>query len=238
MSETERPDPIVRERTIRDAIDDITRRTVSTQEQIGIPIPGGRAVDDWVQGAVVKQVKIHEDRCRNGVPESAQALDVESPARIDRGEVGEGTTVVSRDLRSTEWEQGRTAPAGRAHVHGGPPMLMSHSGRLIPQDWDDRLLQARLNLLGGFPEWAQKLQRAAWDAVALSRREGRTDDDPETIKRLTVAMLGVVELSAVPVAMGGLGLGDYRRPKANGPTKIIVSGPTGPAPLVIPEENR
>jgi hypothetical protein len=216
-----RPDPIVSEETGRAAIDRVIGGVVETQRGAGVPLPGGRAVEDWARDVVVDTIRRHEERMAQ--PDlgfdKREAPPGESPARIDRGDVGPNAAPVFRDLDES--------PRGRQHLNP------------LPKSRDLALLDGRMELLRYFPcgpgcsldatdaghfhPWGfsavvegsgvirkGKLANAVDEAVVLTRRIGWTDDDPKTITAVADAIMRVVELSAAPPEMGGLGLGDYK----------------------------
>lgn len=191
---------------------------VEGQREAGVPIPGGRAVEDWVRPIVERQIKVHEERCAAGVPGPPATppveRDTESPARISRGDVGEDTVAIERPLDSREWREAQTAPRGRRHVEGRPDT----------RPLELRLLEARARLLFGLPEWERRLVQVADDAVAIARRNGFAADIPRTQELQATLMMGVIEDSTRI-------FGDWRTPAARGPTRQYYLTPTGLVPV-------
>lgn len=216
---TEAPSPTVDEATGRKAVDDLTRRVVETQVRAGVPLPGGRVVEDWVRPIVEKTVRQHEERATAPAPaeDTRSAPPGESPARIDRGDTGEYQPIVR--------ELGADSPLGKRHME--PQVLPIEDMRLL----------ARLNLLEKeFPDFARRIHAAADDATQRARNDGMTDDDPRMLVIRRDAVLKMVELSGQPAFMGGLGLGSYLDPPANAPTKLYmqVGGQLVPLPGKTP----
>lgn len=221
MSDKATPSPTVSEETGRKAIDDLTRRVVDTQVKAGVPVPGGRVVEDWVRPIVEKTIRKHEETFSPASPRDEDGTDArprpegKSPDRIGRGDTGVYEPIV-REFDEQE------SPLAKRHMNP----------RVMPIE-DMRLL-ARLNLiLKEFPEFARRIHREADDATQRARNDGMTDDDPRMLVVRRDAVLKMAELSGAPVHMGGLGLGDYKVPKAGGPTKLYFQGPNGkliPAP--------
>jgi hypothetical protein len=203
------PDAVVRE-----AIARVTEGVVETQAKAGVPIPGGRAVEDWVRPIVERQVRIFEDGANVSAPRPARH---ESPSRITRGDVGPGARPLERDLSAS--------PRGRAHLRPKPLPL------------DDQLLLGRLQLLRYWPcelgcvadaddpghrhVWQDKLIACGDEARAIATRNGYGADYDQVLKLREKMLLDVVALSAAPISMGGLGLGDYKQPH----TKMLVRLP-------------
>lgn len=210
----------VDEATGRKAVDDLTRRVVETQVKAGVPVPGGREVEDWVRPIVERTVRQHEERMAQG---SGPGEDTrthppgESPARIDRGDTGEYTPIVR--------ELGAGSPLAERHLN--PQVLPLEDMRLL----------ARLNLLQKeFPDFARRIHAAADDATQRARNDGMTDDDPRMLIIRRDAVLKMVDLSGQPAFMGGLGLGSYLDPPPNAPTRIYmqVGGQLVPLPGKTP----
>jgi hypothetical protein len=65
----------------------------------------------------------------------------------------------------------------------------------------------------------------------VARRNGFVTDLAQTQRLQADFMLKVVEQSGAPVQMGGLGLGDYRIPKAGTASKLFIQTPAGLIPL-------
>ena len=187
----------VSEATGREAIARVAEGIRETQIAAGVPIPDGGV--DWARQVVTDQIRKHEARV-NVLPEAA-ATDDEHPCRINRGDVGENSEVIDRDMSASA--------RGRRHLRD------TRSLEIL-------MLEGRLELIRYFPcepgcvepghvhAWNEKLIKAVDDAVVWTRKSGWTDDDPRTTARLCDAMMKVVELSGAPLEMGGLGLGDYR----------------------------
>jgi len=224
-----KPDPTVPDATVREAIDRVTAGVVETQARAGVPIPGGRVVDDWVRPIVERQVRVHEDTFRNGVPDPApRPATHESPSRITRGDVGPNAAPVARDLDDS--------PRGRRHLR--PPAL----------PLDDQLLLGRLQVLRYWPceigctadaedaghrhEWQDRLLACGDEARAIALRNGFVDDYQQTLAVREKLMMDLVELSGAPVSMGGLGLGDYKQPRTRMFVRLeAVSGMRGIVPI-------
>lgn len=213
------PERTVSEETGRAAIDRVVGGIVETQRDAGVPLPGGRAVEDWARGVVVDTIRKHEERMADPGFDKREAPPGESPARIDRGDVGPNAAPLARNLEESA--------RGRQHL------------RPLPRSRDLALLDGRMELLRYFPcgpgcsldatdaghfhPWGfsavveasgairkGKLANAVDEAVVLTRRMGWTDDDPKTLQAVADAIMRVVDLSAAPPEMGGLGLGDYK----------------------------
>lgn len=198
---------VVPEATGRKAIADLTQRVVETQAKAGVPVPGGREVEDWVRPIVEKTVRVHEERMASG-PRDEDGTDArpaplgESPSRIDRGATGEYQPIVREPGES---------PLAKRHL---APQVMPI---------EDMRLHARLELIRrSFPEFARKIHAAADDATQVARNGGLYDDDPQMQIVRRDAVLKMVELSGQPLFMGGLGLGDYRAPEPTGATKVYM----------------
>jgi hypothetical protein len=197
------PDPIVSEETGREAIGRVAAGIRETQIAAGVPIPDGAV--DWAREVVRDTVRKHEERMAAQPPTRPEPSPVESPSRITRGDVGAATAPLDRGLEQSARGQRHLRP------HAVPMEIA--------------LLEGRLELLRYFPcapgctgpaedaghthPWQDRLFLAVDDALVFTRRDGWTDDDPRTIQRVCDAMMKVVELSAAPAEMGGLGLGDY-----------------------------
>jgi hypothetical protein len=198
------PEPVVSEATGREAIDRVAQSVRETQIAAGVPIPDGAV--DWAREVVRDTIRKHEERAANPAPQPVLETDpAEHPCRINKGEVGEGTDVLARDLEQSA--------RGRRHLRD-------------TRSLETLLLEGRLELLRYFPcepgctgpakdaghvhPWNQKLIQSVDDAVVWTRKSGWTDDDPRTTQRLCDEMMKVVDKSGMPLEMGGLGLGDYR----------------------------
>jgi hypothetical protein len=223
-----KPDTLVSEATAREAIDRVTAGVVETQRAAGVPIPGGRAVEDWVRPVVERQIRIHEDACRNGLPSPAPRRTTESPSRITRGDVGPGVSVIDRDLSES--------PRGRRHL------------RPVAHDLEDQLLLGRLQLLRYWPcaigcvadaedhghhhAWQDRLIACGDEARAIALRNGFVDDFDQVSTLRQKLMLDVVALSGAPISMGGLGLGDYKAPVTRAFVRLpAVAGLRGLLPI-------
>jgi hypothetical protein len=205
-------DPVVPETTVRDAIDRVTAGVVETQRAAGVPIPGGRQVEDWVKPIVERQVKLHEDGANRNP--AARSVEHESPSRITRGDVGPNTRVIERDLSAS--------PRGRRHMQVAPVPVadMLLLGRLqVLRYWPCELgCTADAEDAGHRHAWRERLLACGDEARAIAQRNGFIDDFAQTLAVREKLMLDVVELSGAPVTMGGLGLGDYKAPR----TRLLV----------------
>lgn len=231
MADENKPDAVVPDAIGRQAIARLEEGIAETQVRAGVPIPGGRDVEDWARSVVEKQIRIHEDRMRNGVPDAGHAADpaVASPSRIDRGDVGENTQVIYNDDIGKGW----TAPRGKRRVNM----------QVDPRPLEDILLEARLKLLQFFPcergctgpatdlghqhPWFDRLMATDDEALAIAKRNGFADQFDKVVALRNELMMRIVEQSGQPVEMGGLGLGDYRTPKSSGPRRLFLIGAGG-----------
>ena len=204
----EGPDVIVKEETIRKAVDRVVSGVASTQVQAGMPLPDIAKAEMFAKEVVAKQVKVHEERMSKLLDDgtdkrAANVKPGESKARIDRGDVGDDTVAIVRPITSREW----TAPNGRAHVMGTP----------VQRSREQQLLLDRLNMLGQLPEWDAKLLAAAGEGDAYARRSGAPEDRLNIARRSSIVtdfMMKVVEESNAV-------FGDYLNPAAV-PRKIIL----------------
>lgn len=164
----------------RKAIDDLTKRVVDSQPGI----PDTRAIEDWVKPIVAQTIRRNEEPQQ----QAAEPEPGESPARIDRGDVGEYEPILQ--------PLDNVSPLGKRHMQ--------------PQAVDRRVL-LRLRLIQEvFPAFARKIHAAADDAASRCVTQlGMTHDDPRCTEARAEAVLKMVELSGAPANMGGLGLGDY-----------------------------
>lgn len=198
----------------REAIARVAEGIRETQIRAGVPCPDGAV--DWVRGIVEKQIRIHEDRA-TGPERMLPAPAHESPSRITRGDVGPNARPVELDLAQSV--RGRRHLRPRAH------------------HVEDQLLLGRLQLLRYWPceigctadaedaghrhGWQDKLVACGDEARAIAARNGFVDDFDQVAALRQKLMLDVVALSGAPIAMGGLGLGDYKQPT----TKALVRLP-------------
>jgi hypothetical protein len=211
-------EPIVKDDTGRAAIDRVLKAVTSTQEQAGM-MRGGQEAEAFAREVTERQVKIHEEKAaRQGIDElKAQAViddadmatgpDLDSSSSLDRWDIPDDAVVINRTLDGP----GAT-PAAQKHML--PDM----------RPMEDRLLEARLQMLAGFPEWKNKLTDAWLLGEQNAIHSGSDLDRISTDRRFRFAaaeMMKVVEQSNAI-------FGDYRYPDKNKKTKLMLV-PLGPS---------
>jgi hypothetical protein len=191
------PEKVVSEQTGRQALDHVVKLIVDTQKQLGVE-PSQSKAEAFAKPLVLEQFRRHEEAqrraplvdkdgvdARGSTAKSGQAKD-----RIGRGEVGDYQAV----LRRPDWD-GRQA-------------------QKKPADKEDRLVLSRCNLLGQFPEWRDRLMKAAFDGECAAMMSGSPHDRQDWKRRQSIIgdfMMRVIEQSNAV-------FGDYRNPKAKAPT--------------------
>jgi len=139
VSDKPRPDPVVKEPEIRAAVDFLAKGHVETQRKIGVTVPSAAAAESFAKEAVESQVKIHEDRCRNGVPEPKRP----APAQADDMDVRRPVGVYDWNTRTNQFR-----PLGPVRGKQAAPV--------------DPLLQSRMDMLLRLPEWRSRIMKT-WD---------------------------------------------------------------------------
>jgi len=173
---------------------------VAEQQRIAGRLPDTRAAEAFVRPIVEQTIKKHEERAvRDWLTpksyardDSAQVKPGESKARLDRGDVGENTTVISRPI---DWKR--------------------KQAQKRPKNSEDRKLLERMELLEIFPEWRNRLLKAAADGEMAAINSGSPQDRQDMKRRMSIVadhMLKVVEQSNNV-------FGDYLNPRA------LPSGP-------------
>jgi len=188
----------VKEETGREAIDRVVSGVIDTQKQLRVPVPDVAKAEAFAKKVVDETIKKHEERQAKPEP-PAPIGDVHRPL-AEKALAVPGTQEINRDVSLSDW----TAPQGKAHVAGITP----------PRPLEDMLLEARVNMLGQFPEWAAKLHAAAAEADALSIKR-KTSDWKEIQSLRADFMMKVIEQSNAI-------FGDYLKPN-QGRTKIILT---------------
>lgn len=183
---SERPDPIVKEKEIRSAKERLVSGMAESQRQAGM-LPLIRETEDWVNGIVDDTVKKHEERWAKGQGDSPAPQT--SPVDIQR------------HAGSFEWdlETNKFTPLGKVDPR-------FYEKPVIPgQTAEDKLIEARVTMLLGFPEWQKKIVQAWNDGVARTGRMSEAADD----------VMRVVEISSNV-------FGDWRKPVSPSQKLIIV----------------
>lgn len=196
----------VDEKTGREAIDAVLKGTVEMQKAAGMVVPDVAAAEAFARRVALEQIKKHEESEERRYLKDPSPLPVGvSKARIDRGDVGEDTSVINR-------------PVGEAIVgRGGGPMFFGkpNPNWTVTKPREDKLLRARLDFLAQFPDWLARIERAAMDGETVARARDHLSSHAELWSIVADHVIAVVEDS-------NRFFGDYRDPpKAVGP-KIIV----------------
>lgn len=197
-------DSTITEQTGRAAIDRVLEGVTETQRQVGM-VPGGSDAEAFARDVVERQIKIHEEQLtrESTAPDAAESCANESPARLDRGDIPDDASVIDNTLDAAPAQM---TPQAQRHMFGPRLPLL------------DQLMLARLNMLRQFPEWDARIQ-AAWvggeQAAMLSGSElERTDAYRRHLKQSEEVIKVIDESSAI--------FGDWRRPRTDGRTKIIM----------------
>lgn len=138
-----RPDAIVKEDDARYAIDRLTEGHVETQRDMGITMPDVAAAERFAQDAVGRQIKVHEERFKDGVP---------APIERDDEVPEEGPGHVGSFRWNTATNQ--FTPIGDIN-----PRLLEKTQQTAK---GDPLLAARMEMLMQDMGWRAKIMRA-WD---------------------------------------------------------------------------
>jgi len=199
----------VKEVTGREAISRILEGVATTQHDAGM-LPGGADAELFARDVVEKQVRIHEEReareALAGLRASDEAVEVpgpESPSRLDRGDIPGDTQVIRNTLDGPINEM---TPQARRHMLGPQLPLI------------DQLMLARLRMLRQFPEWEARIQTAWIAGEQTAMMSGSELERTDAYRRHMKQAEAVINVLDDSIAI----FGDWRQPKANGRTKIIM----------------
>lgn len=191
---SEGPDKVVKETEIRTAVDRIAGGLADNFRQVG-KLPPGQELQDWAAEQVANQVAVHEERCRNGVPEAASTQPVEKAKTRD------DDAITERPVGTFEWD---TKTNEFTAVGPVAKKFANRKPRLI-----NLALKARLDFLRQFPEWDQRVLKAfhegAWEAIKLGRQTGHMNPQDIAEKGAEYVMKVVEASNAV--------FGDWENPK-------------------------
>ncbi len=191
------PEKKVSDQTGRKAIEHTLSRLAKAQVQAG-QLPDVRKLERFVRPIAEETFKKHEEKQARPAAwdkRGAGAAPGESKARIDRGLVGSGTTAINRPV---DWKVKRARTA-------------------VPKTREAKLVKKRLDLLQQFPEWVNRLMKAAHEGELAARRSGSPADREDWTRRRSIIgdhMLKVIEQS------NGV-FGDFRDPKTKAPPLIF-----------------
>lgn len=168
---SDKPDAIVKEETGRLAIDRLVGGITEDARRTG-RVPNVQAAEDFARPIVEKQIKLHEARHRNGVPDAAPKTAALAPTV--ETEVSPGVVAKSRHMGAFSWDPntgGAIAPMGKLH-----PKLAKKiaDAKRLDQSADAReqvQLRKRLDLLRGYPEWDKKLVDAYFLGCGLATKQ-------------------------------------------------------------------
>ncbi len=184
----------VSEETGRKALDTVLTNLSNTARQLG-KLPDVSKLEAFAKPLVAEQFKKHEEAQGKGFfdKRAEGAKPGESRARIDRGDVGP-YQAINRPIQKN-W----------------------HKRNKQKLDAEARLVKRRLALLQQFPEWRNRLMKAAFDGECNAMRSGSPEDRTNWKRRQSIIgdeMMRVIEQS------NGV-FGDFRDPKVK-PPKIII----------------
>ena len=175
-----------------------------------MPLPDVAPAEQWARDVATKQIRVHEEReARQGIDdlkglaaEGDDDLQEESPAKLDRGEVPDDAEVINRPLTL----DGPLTPNAAAH--------------LLPdrRPLEDQLLTARLNLMAEYPAIRDEMTRAWVEGEHQAIHSGSALDRFDASRRVSMAAASLMKV----VEKWCRVFGDYRTPKAGGPTKLIM----------------
>jgi hypothetical protein len=196
----------VDEKTGRAAVEATVKATVTLQRELGAAVPDQTAAEAWARPIVEEQIrKTEEAETRRYLIPPTPATPGEPKARIDRGDVGDNTTPIVRDISAATLDK-RTGLLKCDDPHGR---------FRVEKPREDKLLRKRLDFLGQFPEWKAKLEKAVWDGEALARSRDHVVTVKEKMSIIADRVIEVVETSNAI-------FGDWRHPPPpSGPTLFV-----------------
>lgn len=166
-----KPDAIVKEETAREAVDRIVGGFATDARAAG-KLPQLREIEDFARPIVDRQIKIHEERCRNGVPEPVKQAPV--PVVDSETPTGDkGVRKMQRHLGVVDWQPGTGQMQVRGKLH---PKLAQRLARqaAVPVEADAReqaQLRKRLDLLGSYPEWSKRVHDAYFFGAGVATQQ-------------------------------------------------------------------
>lgn len=202
----------VDDKTGREAIDLVTKGHVDMQRQLGVAVPSHIFAEIFARAVVEKQVREHCERSEHPTAQSLGHLEDKDPTQaksaIDRGEVGENTTVINRAVGTADFHAGRMKTLDPNH-----PMR-------VEKPSEDRLLRSRLDFLVTLPDWKEKIDKAKLEGEAMAKarlRRGAISSLKEVMSIIADYVIAVAEQSNNV-------FGDYRHPRST-PSAPLTFGP-------------
>ena len=199
----EHPEPVVSEATGRKALATVIGNFTTTQKQLGA-VPSAAQAEAYCKPIVEETIKKHEEREARRIllPHEVKTPSPRtgpSKARIDRGEVGPYQVVANE---TPGWKEKQRA-AKKANA--------------------EPLLRKRLEMLEIFPEWKNRLLKAAFDGDVAAMNSGCPEDRTNVHRRWSI----ITDFAMRVVEDSNRIFGDFRDRKRK-PDRLIF-GPLGVA---------